>query len=70
MVIMLENLRKTKKASITELIKTEKVEFTVLSKEVSKKVSDSEYVYYEPNSKENSFLILTVKIKKYIKFND
>lgn len=55
--------QENKKASITELIKTEKVEFTVLSKEVSKKVSDSEYIYYEPNSKENSFLILTVKIK-------
>ena len=41
--------QENKKASITELIKTEKVEFTVLSKEVSKKVSDSEYIYYEPN---------------------
>ncbi|MDO5089743.1 MAG: DUF4352 domain-containing protein [Leptotrichiaceae bacterium] len=58
-----KQLQENKKIAITELLKTEKVEFTVLKKEISKKVSDNDYTYYKPDSENNSFIILTIKVK-------
>ncbi len=52
------NSKDVKKADITEALKTEKVEFTVVSKEVAKEAGNT-----KPDSESNSFLVLTVKVK-------
>ena len=52
------NSKDVKKTDITEALKTEKVEFTVVSKEVAKEAGNT-----KPDSESNSFLVLTVKVK-------
>lgn len=52
------NSKDVKKADITETLKTDKVEFTVVSKEVTKNAEN-----IKPDSEGNSFLVLTVKVK-------
>ena len=52
------NSKDVKKADITEALKTEKVEFTVVSKEVAKEAGNT-----KPDSESNSFLVLTVKVR-------
>ena len=52
------NSKDVKKADITEALKTDKVEFTVVSKEVAKEAEN-----IKPDSESNSFLVLTVKVK-------
>ena len=53
------NSKDVKKSNITEALKTDKVEFTVVSKEVAKEAEN-----IKPDSESNSFLVLTVKVKK------
>ncbi len=52
------NSKDVKKANTTEVLKTDKVEFTVVSKEVTKNAEN-----IKPDSEGNSFLVLTVKVK-------
>ena len=52
------NSKDVKKSNITEALKTDKVEFKVVSKEVAKVAEN-----IKPDSEGNSFLVLTVKVK-------
>ena len=52
------NSKDIKKGSSSELLKTDKVEFIVVSKEVAKEAGNT-----KPDSEGNSFLVLTVKVK-------
>lgn len=57
------NSKDVKKVNVAETVKTNKAEFTVVSKEVAKEVSNGGNSFHKPISEGNSFLILTVKIK-------